>query len=62
MKRIWLKNSRTGEVMGTRSDKEARNLLKTGGSNKSNWTRITTRKDSSLYVEPKKTKKKEKKK
>ena len=58
MHRIWLKNDRTGEVRGTNSDKEARRLVTTGGSNPSSWKRIKGRKDSSLYVEPKKTTKK----
>ena len=63
MHRIWLKNDRTGEVRGTNSDKEARRLIVTGGSNPSTWLRISGRKDSSPYVEPKKaTKKKSKKK
>ena len=62
MHRIWLKDSLTGEVRGTNSDKEAKSLLVTGGSNPSTWSRITGRKDSSPYVVPKKATKKEKKK
>jgi len=63
MHRIWLKDSLTGEVRGTNSEKEARSLIVTGGSDPSTWARIAGRKDSSPYVELKKaTKKKTKKK
>ena len=55
MHRIWLKSSRTGEVRGTNSDKEARRLVEVGGSNPSGWSRVVGRKDNSLYVEPKKS-------
>ena len=58
MHRIWLKDSLTGEIRGTNSDKEARRLIVTGGSDPSTWTRIKGRKDSSPYVEPKKATKK----
>ena len=36
MHRIWLKDSLTGEVRGTNSEKEARRLIVTGGSAASN--------------------------
>ena len=62
MHRIWLKDSLTGEVRGTNSEKEARRLIVTGGSDPSTWTRVVGRKDNSLYVEPKKTTKKKAKK
>ena len=60
MHRIWLKNSRTGEVRGTSNEKEARRFIEVGGSNNSNWARIVGRKDESPYVAPKKSKKKAK--
>ena len=55
MHRIWLKNSRTGEVRVTSSDREARTLLVVGGSNKGNWSRVVGRKDNSPYIDPKKS-------
>ena len=57
MHRIWLKNSRTGEVRGTNSEKEARRFIEVGGSNDSNWSRVVGRKDNSPYVKPKKSNK-----
>ena len=59
---IWLKDSLTGEVKGIKNEKEARRLLFVGGSVPSTWKRIMGRKDSSLYVEPKKKTKKNSKK
>ena len=60
MHRIWLKDSLTGEVRGTNSEKEARSLMVTGGSNPSTWSRVKGRKDSSPYIAPKKKKAKKK--
>ena len=57
MKRIWLKNTWTGEVRGTNSEREADTLLVVGGSNPSNWVRIVGRKDETLYTEPSESKK-----
>ena len=56
MHRIWLKNSRTGEVRGTSNEKEARRFIEVGGSNPSNWSRVVGRKDHSDYVEKPKSK------
>ena len=58
MHRICLKDSLTGEFRGTNSEKEARRLIVTGGSDPSTWARKAGRKDSSPYVEPKKATKK----
>tara|TARA_R100001594_G_scaffold8871_1_gene22239 strand:- start:207 stop:401 length:195 start_codon:yes stop_codon:yes gene_type:complete len=61
MGRIWLKNSRTGELIETSSEKEARRFIEVGGSNPSNWSRVAGRKDHSSYVEKSKAKPKSKK-
>ena len=58
MHRIWLKDSLTGEVRGTNSEKEARRLIVTGGSDPSTWSRIAGRKDEKPYATPKKKAKK----
>ena len=58
MHRIWLKDSLTGEVRGTNSEKEARRLMVTGGSDPSPWSRIAGRKDEKPYAAPKKKAKK----